>query len=597
MIVYTQCPKCETVFKLSAEVLRAAAGQVRCGRCGEVFSALARLSEDASAFMDTESTLELETRADSILESAAALKVAEAVAKEYEDFVPPGIEIARLQVLDYWDDDDREAGYPGTDPSEAGEADTQPSDAADPAEPSDAMEDDAPSDAEAGLSPFGAAPLGSAGWLDPAQSSTAAADAPHESLDADLSDTDATGEREIPVGAFGLGTLIDIGVPEEEPTLPDPADHDAAPGPEGTQPDEGLDDASLEFTLPPGDLDRIFIESRPHGIPRAVAQAALDMAAQTASTADAQTHAAAPTTPPSTSTPPSTPPSASASAALPPPVARDTATPAAGTTAPVEIPASATEVEIPSTDAAEAAMATAELPLHPERAAMQAAGAHDRRARRTMGFEVPESVRRDLLKGIGSEPMPEPGLPQMEELRGPPLARGPLFGWLAAAAVLALLLGAQMLRRNAESFAEQSPGPLGTVLRSLSGAMGTEIPPPVNLSAYQVRQWGVSGDPAANGTLRLRASILNGAAQLQPYPLLRVTLADRFGKRIGTRDFQPAEYLGKAVARLMAPGERADAVLDILDPGKNAEGFEIDVCLRRGTRTLCANDAAPRTKP
>jgi hypothetical protein len=193
--------------------------------------------------------------------------------------------------------------------------------------------------------------------------------------------------------------------------------------------------------------------------------------------------------------------------------------------------------------------------------------------------------------------MPEPGLPQMEELRGPPLARGPLFGWLAAAAVLALLLGAQMLRRNAESFAEQSPGPLGTVLRSLSGAMGTEIPPPVNLSAYQVRQWGVSGDPAANGTLRLRASILNGAAQLQPYPLLRVTLADRFGKRIGTRDFQPAEYLGKAVARLMAPGERADAVLDILDPGKNAEGFEIDVCLRRGTRTLCANDAAPRTKP
>jgi predicted Zn finger-like uncharacterized protein len=581
MIVYTQCPKCETVFKLSAEVLRAAAGQVRCGRCGEVFSALARLSEDASAFMDTESTLELETRADSILESAAALKVAEAVAKEYEDFVPPGIEIARLQVLDYWADDDREAAYPGTDPSETGEADTEPSDAADRTgpsdaadrtQPSDAMEGGEPSDAEAGASPFDATPLGSAGWLDPAQSGTAAADAPHESRDADLSDTDATGEREIPVGAFGLGTLIDIGVPEE-PTLPDPADHDAASGLEGTQSDEGIDDASLEFTLPPGDLDRIFIESRPHGIPRAVAQAALDMAA-------AETHAAAPTTPASAST--------TASEALPPPVAPDSVAPAAGTTA--------APVEIPGTDAAEAPMATAELPLHPERAAMQAAGAHDRRARRTMGFEVPESVRRDLLQGIGSEPMPGPGLPHMEELRGPPLARGPLYGWLAAAAVLALLLGAQLLRRNAESFAEQSPGPLGAVLRSLSGAMGTEIPPPANLSAYQVRQWGVSGDPAANGTLRLRASILNGAAQLQPYPLLRVTLADRFGKRIGTRDFQPAEYLGKAVARLMAPGERADAVLDILDPGKNAEGFEIDVCLRRGTRTLCANDAAPRTK-
>ena len=49
-------------------------------------------------------------------------------------------------------------------------------------------------------------------------------------------------------------------------------------------------------------------------------------------------------------------------------------------------------------------------------------------------------------------------------------------------------------------------------------------PRPRSLSAYQLRQWGVTGDPGANGTLRMRASILNTAAQVQPYPLLRVTL-------------------------------------------------------------------------
>ena len=59
-----------------------------------------------------------------------------------------------------------------------------------------------------------------------------------------------------------------------------------------------------------------------------------------------------------------------------------------------------------------------------------------------------------------------------------------------------------------------------------------------------------------------------------------MTLANRFGGSIGTRDFEPAEYLGKPTATLLAPGERVDATLDILDPGKNAEGFEIDVCLR-----------------
>jgi hypothetical protein len=124
--------------------------------------------------------------------------------------------------------------------------------------------------------------------------------------------------------------------------------------------------------------------------------------------------------------------------------------------------------------------------------------------------------------------------------------------------------------------------------------MGAPVSPLANLSAYQLRQWGVTGDPAGDGTLRVRASIMNTAAQLEPYPLLRVTLANRFGSGIGTRDFEPSEYLGKPTAKLLAPGERVDATLDILDPGKSAEGFEIDVCLR-GTdrRVSCANDAAP----
>jgi Protein of unknown function (DUF3426) len=103
----------------------------------------------------------------------------------------------------------------------------------------------------------------------------------------------------------------------------------------------------------------------------------------------------------------------------------------------------------------------------------------------------------------------------------------------------------------------------------------------------------VTGDPAAKGTLRVRASIMNAAAQLQPYPLLRVTLANRFGTRVGEREFEPAEYLGKATARMLSPGERIDATLDILDPGKDAEGFEIDVCVRGSDKKiLCAGDAA-----
>jgi hypothetical protein len=210
------------------------------------------------------------------------------------------------------------------------------------------------------------------------------------------------------------------------------------------------------------------------------------------------------------------------------------------------------------------------------------------------GFEVPEDVRRDMLaefeQHIGTAGLPRNSGRAKAQRRS-------LILWLGAAIVSALLLTAQIVQQNRDWFAAHARGPLGAVVRALYGAVGAPLPAPGNLTAYQLRQWGVTGDPDANGTLRVRASILNTAAQLQPYPLLRVTLADRFGKNIGRRDFEPNEYLGRPTAKLLTPGERVEATLAILDPGKDAEGFEIDVCLRGADQRIsCANDVAPQAK-
>ena len=43
--MYSQCPECHTRFRVTAEVLRVARGTVRCGRCGNAFDALDRLSD------------------------------------------------------------------------------------------------------------------------------------------------------------------------------------------------------------------------------------------------------------------------------------------------------------------------------------------------------------------------------------------------------------------------------------------------------------------------------------------------------------------------------------------------------------------------
>ena len=369
--VYTQCSKCETVFRLSAEALRAAGGQVRCGRCGEVFNALARLAEEATAFPAGESSLESETRADAILQSAEPVSPAAAPAPARE-----GDEIAHLKILD------------------------------------------------------------------------------------------AQGEE------------VDL-------------------------------DASLEFTLPPGELDRIFIETSP---------SPLQLLAASVKPAPAR--------------------------GAPSPVSTAQAEPMRA--APVPAPATATQ----STPA--------------QSGRVPAAG--------ISGLTVSEDIRREMLAGYQRAELPEINAPRRRQL--PPAV------WVSAAVALALLLVFQVFQTNGEWLSVHAP------------MLDSGGKPAAALSTYQLRQWGVTGDPGANGTLRVRASIMNSAAQLQPYPLLRVTLADRFGTRLGAREFEPAEYLGKAPARMLAPGERVDATLNILDPGKDAEGFEIDVCIRSAEKKIvCAGDA------
>jgi predicted Zn finger-like uncharacterized protein len=398
--VFTQCANCETVFKLSAEVLRAAGGQVRCGKCGEVFNALAHLAEDPSAFTTSETELDLEVRADNILGSPAPPTPRRTAPDPTNDEdAPPGVEIARLQILD-WNEGDTRSSSP------AAEADTE---------------------------------------------------------------------------------------------------------------DEVVGETSMEFTLPPGELDRIFVETKK------------------------------------------------------------------GALAKVPAPETGEEIEVFN---AAASAAESSLPV-----AGSAPG------------EVSEEVRREMLSGIEQTDDAQPILPPKRRSRrvarrtspfdlAPPEPSGARLKWLCAAMAAGALLIAQMIHHNREWLSANTP--LGAPLRAIYSTVGTPVTPPANLSAYQLRQWGVTGDPAGAGSLRVRASILNTAAQLEPYPLLRVTLANRFGGSIGTRDFEASEYLGKPTAKLLAPGERVDATLDILDPGKSAEGFEIDVCLRSADRRVsCANDKAP----
>src|SRR5205807_1615328 len=134
-------------------------------------------------------------------------------------------------------------------------------------------------------------------------------------------------------------------------------------------------------------------------------------------------------------------------------------------------------------------------------------------------------------------------------------------------------------------------------ITALYASLGVRLAPHWDLRAYEVHQLGASVEPASAGLITVRASVKNAAAQPQPLPVLRVTLQDRFGNRIAARDVAPPMYLPHATpgSAFLSAGQRIDAEMGFVDPGANAVGFEIDVCLpASGGEVTCANDAIAR---
>jgi hypothetical protein len=162
--------------------------------------------------------------------------------------------------------------------------------------------------------------------------------------------------------------------------------------------------------------------------------------------------------------------------------------------------------------------------------------------------------------------------------------------WMIAVVPLALLLVAQIVHHHRSELARHPR--IGAPLMSIYDALGLTLTPDWNLHAYGVKQWGVVMDPAAPGTLIVRASITNGAQFAQPFPLLKLVLEDRWGDQVRAREFEPSEYLDPGVAadRLLAPAQQTNATISIVDPGPDAEGFRFDVCLRGKSGPVCAAD-------
>ncbi|WP_083961036.1 DUF3426 domain-containing protein [Thermomonas fusca] len=145
--------------------------------------------------------------------------------------------------------------------------------------------------------------------------------------------------------------------------------------------------------------------------------------------------------------------------------------------------------------------------------------------------------------------------------------------WLAAAA-LALVLLAQLGWLQRERLAASTQ--LRPLLEATCGALGCTLPAWHEPAAFALLSRDVIAPPERPGVLRVQASFRNDAHWPQPWPALRLTLSDLNGRTLGTRRFQPADYLPTGTARSarIAPGQASQIAFDIVEPAPGVVGFD-----------------------
>ena len=204
----------------------------------------------------------------------------------------------------------------------------------------------------------------------------------------------------------------------------------------------------------------------------------------------------------------------------------------------------------------------------------------------------------------GSEPTAEAGVAALSEPDGqeafaptdlwtltpvtPPRSRL----WTAAVALAGLVLLVQVAHSFSDVLATRAT--LGPLVQRAYAVFGLSLVPRWDLARYEVVRATATTNPGASGrgNLVISARIRNRGTLAQPYPHVQLRLLDRWEQTVGRRAFAPADYSAEPVApdAMLDPGASITAELVVVDPGPDAAGFEIDICIVAAVGLRCKAD-------
>jgi predicted Zn finger-like uncharacterized protein len=150
------------------------------------------------------------------------------------------------------------------------------------------------------------------------------------------------------------------------------------------------------------------------------------------------------------------------------------------------------------------------------------------------------------------------------------------WGAIAASLLLAVLLVAQLAW--VERYQLVRSPQLRPALEFFCQPLNCDLPLRHDSNSIEVVEREVKDHPHASGALLINAAFVNRAGFVQAYPVFEISFSNVSGTPVAVRRFPPAEYLigQQNVEEGMAPGERAQLMLEVVDPGDRAVSFQFD---------------------
>lgn len=148
--------------------------------------------------------------------------------------------------------------------------------------------------------------------------------------------------------------------------------------------------------------------------------------------------------------------------------------------------------------------------------------------------------------------------------------------WAAGSILLLFVMAAQVLIFYGYEFARHAP-----MLRATVDILCDPLPcrrlPLIDMRRMDLVETRVAPHPRYDKALRVKATLVNRAEIVQPYPLLEVSLIDSQGQLVARRTYPPREYLSKpeVIQQGMPPQVAINVQLDITSPNSQASGYEV----------------------